>query len=336
MAAVNSIINKADYNDIRNKLVNVLGTGSADSGWGQTANIRSSAVSESTKVSATDWDNLRLDIYNSYAHVFGSFPTLAQVQEGYTIRYSNTFVPDTGPSPSFPSRTDAPITQFDTWVNSVVASKFSVASTVATAAVSKSQTWSNLTSPSSWSSRITAEVSVTFSSSDQARFFFNGGGKVRISATREEAPSPATPLGTSQASRWTTLLNSAGQRDFGGNSPTAGLGSMNGQNWYRLTSSDQPWYSLSDSSPYGGNQYRINAKANVSDNSTGTANIGYFLVEFIDGYTDPGGPPPYDNVDGKFTVYVSLVYPVLTFTPSGNSWNLTLPTVSIGDFVRLG
>lgn len=333
MAAVNSIINQTDYNTIRDKIVNVMGNGSATYGYGQTAKILSSAVTPSNKVSANDWGKLRYDIINAYNHIYGTLPTVASVDEGYTIRYSNTFVPDTGPSPSSPSKTDAPVTQYDVWANDIVANRFSVGSGqfILSSPTTQSTTFSNLVGY--WSVKISCTVQITFSNADQARYFFNSGGEVRIALSRTNPPSPATPLGVTQTSRWSSLLSSAGTRSFGSQTPTSGFSPMNGQNWYRTTSTDQLWYSLSDTSPYGGNSVRIYSRTNVSNNSSGTANIGYFLIELVDGYTDPGGPPPGDQVDGVFTVDVSLKSASGLLYPSGTgNFSVTNPTISITSF----
>ena len=329
MAAVNSIISKDDYNGIRNKLVNVMGTGQADYGWGQNTKILSSAVTESDRVSMNDWGKLRYDIINAYVHIYGSQPTVAKVDEGYTIRYSNTFVPDTGQSPGTPTYTDAPVTQYDTWVNNIVSNRFTVGTGQfsTSSPVTNFRTWNSGTSPTSWTSKITCEVKVEFATANEARYFFNSGGQVRILSSRD---NPSGSLGTDQALKWTNLLSSAGTRSFGGNLPSSSI------NWYRLTSSDQSWYSLNGSSPYGSNVYRINARCDVSNNSNGSGRIGYFLVEFLDNYTDPGTPAPEDNVDGTFRVFASLSYADGNFIPTGTGpFSVTLPTVTVGNFLQI-
>jgi hypothetical protein len=91
------------------------------------------------------------------------------------------------------------------------------------------------------------------------------------------------------------------------------------------------WYSQSGSSPYGSNTYKIYARTlDASNNSTGTARQGEWHIEFVDNYTDPGGPAPGDSVDGTFTVSVSLQYATgILVPPSQGSFTVTLPTVTI-------
>jgi hypothetical protein len=63
---VNDIITQAEYNNIRNKVIGVLGTGSGNSGYGQPLN--SSAVALGTRVTVNEYANLRFDIINAWVH----------------------------------------------------------------------------------------------------------------------------------------------------------------------------------------------------------------------------------------------------------------------------
>lgn len=319
---VNDIIRESDYNNIRNKLVNIMGTGSADSGWGQTSKIQSSAVAVGSPVSISDWGKLRYDIINAYVHIFGTTPTTAQVLEGYPVRYSNTFVPDTGPSPGSPTKTDSPVTQYNAWVDTIIANKFGLGAgqSSTTAAVSNSFT-------GSWSNSLSCVVEVKFANANDARYFFNSGGQVRFTSSKTNNTL------TAQNTTWASLLTSAGTRSFGGNSPSTGNSPSNGQNWYRMTQIDQVWSTISGSSPYGSNTYRISSRSNVASNTTGTANIGYFLVQFLDGYSDPGPPLPGDAVDGTFTVSVDCLHPTGILVPTGaGNFAVPLPTITISGF----
>ena len=310
--AVNDKILESDYNAIRNKVTNVLGVGSVDSGWGQT--VQSSAVAEGTKVTVGQYTNLRYDIINSYRHIFGSDPIPVSVIEGGSIRFSAV---------------DAPVTTYDTIANTIVSNRFTVA-----ASQSATQSFGSASTSwpgpygSTWNSLITSTITVTFATANQARHFFNSGGLVRISASRT-----ATTLVTTQAAEWTSLLTSAGTQSFGAIiSPPAGMpGSPNGQNWYRCTNSFQEWSSTSGSSPYGSNSLKIDARcADQTDNITGSARILELRVRFVDNYTDPGPPAPDDAVDGTFAVSVNLLYATGILSPTSQPFSVTLPTVSIG------
>lgn len=316
--AVNDIIKEADYNAIRNKLVSVLGTGVSNYGWGQDARIQSSAVSVGSKVSINDWGKLRYDIINAYTHLYGTTPTTAQVAEGDRVRFTSSFTPDTG-------TLDVPQTQYNTWVDTIVANRFLLGT-----GQSSDTTDINGSTSIGWASNLACTIEVKFNSADEARYFWNSGSTIRITSSKVNSTIDA------QNNAWVSLLSSAGTQSFGGNFPGTGTSPPNGQNWYRLTNVDQQWYSLSSSSPYGSNSYKLYGRCNVANNSGGTASIGYFLVQFNDGYTDPGpGGPPYtgDGVNGTFTVNVDVKYPTGIMVPTGaGNFSIALPTITIGTF----
>lgn len=320
--AVNDKIRTSDYNTMQSTLANVLGGGSGTSGWGQT--VRSSQVAVGNKVTINEWGNLRYDIINAYKHINGSTPTTAQAVEGEKIKYRSSFTPDTG-------TLDAPYTQYDTYINSIVANKFTVGTGqyATTSATTSSTTWPNATYGSYWTSKIACLVTVEWQSADQARYFFNSGGLIRIAASRTGGSS------SPQNNSWSSILSTAGTREFGAVVPNTGTTPADCTNWYRLTNTYNPWYSINGSSPYGSNQYRISARCPNVNNSTGTATSAEFYLEFFDNYTDPGQHPSnpvpdyIDAIDGTFTVSVSLKYATGIMVPSG-TFAVTNPTVTVG------
>jgi hypothetical protein len=329
MPAVNSIINKADYNSIRDSLVEIMGAGSGPNGWGQQARIRSSAVTESNTVTINEWGNLRYDIINAHTHIYGSTPTTAQVYEGNTIRYSPTFTPDT-------CTIDTPPAQYITWVNTLVANKWTVhaSQSSTTSAITSSREWPGIFG-NTWNSKIACTVNLSWTSAAQARYFFNSGGLVRLSSSRTNSASSTLGGSNQQNIAWTSILSTAGTQSFGGNTPGTGTTPADAQNFYRLSNSYQVWYTATGSSPYGSNAYRISAKCNVVNNSTGTATSVDFLLEFIDGYTASGpavpeNPPPGDDVDGIFSVSASTLYATGIMIPTGTgNFIVETPTVTV-------
>jgi hypothetical protein len=318
MPAVNSIIVQADYNSIRNKVIAVLGNGSGNSGYGQQARIVSTAVAEGNKVTINEWANLRFDIINAYKHINGSNPTTAVVAEGNTIRYTGSFTPDTG-------TLDVPQKQYDDWANNITTNRFGVAgSESATTAV----TTSNRTT--AWVSQCECVIQFYWANANDARYWFNSGGKIRISANRTGGAS------TSQNTSWTTLLSAAGTQNFGGAVPNTGTTPNDGTNWYKTTNSFQTFYQATASSPYGSNNYRLQARCvDVPSNSGGTAASGEIRILFTDGYTDSGAafdpnPPPGDVIDGTLTVSVSTLFATGIMVPSSASFTVTQPTIAIG------
>jgi hypothetical protein len=320
MPAVNSKIVQADYNDIRNKIVAVLGNGSGNSGYGQQARINSVAVAEGTKVTINEWANLRFDIINAYKHINGVNPTTAQVSEGNTIRYTSSFTPDTG-------TLDVPQKQYDDWANNIITNRFGIAGgeSATTTAVSQSRT-------GSWSSQCTCTIQFYWANSDQARYFFNSGGKIRISASRSGGAA------SNQNTAWTSLLSSAGTQSFGGALPNANTTPNDGTNWYRTSSTFQTFYTATASSPYGSNNYQIQSRCvDVGSNSSGTSASGEIRVIFTDGYVDPATSPhspstipPEDVVDGTLTVSASILFATGIMVPSSAVFTVTNPTLVVG------
>ena len=177
--------------------------------------------------------------------------------------------------------------------------------------------------PQFWSNEINTELTVAFANSNQARWFFNSGGEIRIASSRTLGRSDA------QNDAWSSLLTSAGTTAFGGQIPTTGFSPMNGQNFYRLTNTYQNIVQLA-AAGYASNLYQIRAKCDVANNSSGTASIVYLQVRFIGGYVDPGplGPPfTNDEIDGKWTVTATQKFAQGKLLPSGN-FSVALPTYS--------
>jgi hypothetical protein len=329
MPAVNSKIVTADYNSIRDKVIGVLGFGSGNFGYGQQARIQSTAVSEDSRVTINEWANLRYDIINAYKHQNGSNPTTATVAEGGTIRYTTNFTPDTG-------SLDVPQRQYDVWADNLITNRFLVAAgeSASTAVVSSSKT-------TSWSTQCQCTIQVYWANSNDARYWFNSGGQIRISASRSGGVDPATSQNTS----WTSLLSAAGTQLFGAALPNAGTSPNDGSNWYRTTSTFQTYYTGTASSPYGSNNYQLQARCvDQPSNSSGLASQLEIQVLFTDGYVDPGiafippGPqnattadfPPDDVVDGTLTVNVSSLYATGIMVPSSQIFTVTQPTIAVG------
>jgi hypothetical protein len=309
------IIATADYNVVQGKIGLVLGSSSpvsASYGWGQV--VQSSQVSASTRVGATEWNNLRNDIINSWVHLYNTTPPLTSAIENDTVR-GNIL--------------NAPYAQYDSYANAVLANRFGFhpQQSVLSARASGETVW-----PGSfgltWSGRVFAVVSATWPSSQAARHFFNSGGEIRISSTRTGGAS------TSQNSAWTSLLATTGARAFGGDKPGKGVDPNDGQNFYRLRSSFDAWYEASASNPYSSNTYRISARSpGVNDNSNGAALSVEFLLEWIDSYTAGGGAA--DQVDGTIGISVSSLDAIGSLVPSGTgNFTVTPPTITVSTLPR--
>jgi hypothetical protein len=308
-SSVGGIIEADDYNSIRNKVIAVLGNGIGPTGYGQTARLNSSAVSAGAAVTALQWQNLRWDIYNTLIHQNGTIPSIVSVSTGDTVRFG----------------AGHPNDAYNTLADTITTNRFNAAQYLEDSLGSNS-------SDAAWTAEKYIDITYTFSTADAARYFFNSGGKIRITSSR-----PSSEADTEQMLSWSSLLTSAGTQSFGGQTPAADFSPMDGTNFYRLTDIFQTYHESIASENYTANTYRLQAASNVADNSTGSANIVYIRVLFTDGYVDPGpdtpeNPPPGDSVSGTFTVASDALRPtsvmqippgVATFTVSSPSSNLS-------------
>jgi hypothetical protein len=159
---------------------------------------------------------------------------------------------------------------------------------------------------SAWNTYAYATVRLNFASSDQARYFFNSGGKVRLSSNRTGGSS------TAQNGAWTTVLTNAGIIEFGGN--TSPL------NFYQLTNGYQTLFERALSTPYSSNVYKLRVLSNVSNNSTGTATSVTFEITWTDNYSESFPNTvvdPADRVDGTLSLNIEEIKAVGNLQPTG-------------------
>jgi hypothetical protein len=265
-----------------------MGTGAGQSGYGQT--LLSSSVAFGNTVTKAQWDNLRFDIFNARLHQDGLAPTIVNAVSGQPVRFG----------------AGHPNNQYNTQADTAIANKFNIGTGQFVVESATSATRST-----AWNSSLTATVTVTFSTADQARHFFNSGSKVRCASSR--TGGTASP----QNSSWSNILDTAGTVAFGGN--TAVL------NFYNLTNSYQTFFNLTSSAPYSANQYRIEVVSNVADNSVGGATVLTFRVTYTDTYSNSP-----DNVDGTLTLTVDELRASGTLQPLGTGpFVITRPGYSI-------
>lgn len=274
-------IDDLDFNTLRNKIAEVIGPGSASFGYGQ--DIKSSTVSSPSLITKQQWDGLRFDLLNIYIHQNGVTPTLVTVQKGDVIG----------------DEAGDPLRAYDRSIDSLRANRFLLAPGQSIVSAVSTKTYT-----SAWSSSASMTAQLTFSSADNARFFFNSGGKIRFTSSRTGGTS------SPQNNAWTNILASVGTVEFGGNTDTL--------NFYQLTNSYRTRFEASLSTPYSANRYRIEAISNVANNSTGTATSITFRVSWIDSYIDRfPSIPPGDVVNGTLSITIEEVKASGLLQPSG-------------------
>jgi hypothetical protein len=294
-AGTGSVIEAVDYTTIRNKIIGIMGIGAGQSGYGQT--LLSSGVAIGNTVTKAQWDSLRYDLLNARIHQDGLVPTIVTATQGQPIRFG----------------AGHPNNQYNTQADTAITNKWNIGSGQFVIDAATSTTRST-----SWNTSLSATVTVTFATADQARYFFNSGSKIRCVSSRTGG------TGSPQNSSWSNILDTAGTVAFGGN--TSGL------NFYNLTNSYQTFYSLTTSAPYTGNQYRIEVVSNVADNSIGGATQLIFRVTWTDTYTytGSGGSTFPDNVDGTISLTVDELRASGTLQPLGTGpFVITRPSYSI-------
>lgn len=239
------LIQASDYNTFQTNLNAIWGTGSTDSGWGQTA---ISAVSVGGIVTATNWATLVNNLSTSGA----------QTNTALTARTA----PTAGTVISVLSAVATDITSCTTNRGNAVSSGTEVG--YASGTTSKTGPTSNGTQ-GSWS--IVFTHTVTFPSADQARYFWNAGGLVRLQFGKSSTGTDIDP-------DWNTLagypgsiyitgrVNSAAQTIAGVSyTGTTRIGGTGGTlnnlatttGWYQLTGTPFNIFQLYNSNaPYTG------------------------------------------------------------------------------------
>ena len=278
-----SVVTATRYNAIQSKVAAVLGTGSGDKGYGMS--LASAQVGAGDTVTATHIANLHTDINKCILHQTAS-ATSAIVAPAATdvIEESNS-------------------TNKKGWA------QYEAESTVAetnrlTAAGGNMTTTSELTESrtTAWGSSpdtVNTTFTVTFSSADIKRNFFNAGGEIRMALALSSGSG-------SKGTSWTNLFSGAGTVKFGRTATTCtGSGTTTSIGNVDMTGSHQTIFSKDvGSGVYGENDFTITAKDNSST-------VLEFIVTLNDDdagdQTGTGGPVD-EDVGGTTTLTVSSFY----------------------------
>ena len=304
--AVNDKIDKDDYNSIVTVINNVLGTGSGNSGYGQP--VQSSNVSVSSRITVNEWNNLANDLRSIGIHQNNTAPTLPTATAGNIVKFNST---------------TEPYDRYLTVANNFSSSRFNLGSgqfiTVNKGTEARTFSWKN---------QVECTITIDFGTANDARFFFNSGGQIRISSSRTGGTtSGSVTTIAAQNNSWTDLLNAAGNIDFGGNNPGTGTSPFNAQNFYRCTSAFQTYNTETDSSPYGANDWFLQARTpGIATNNNGTAAILEIKSIWDDGHVPLGGATV-DGVDGTLSISVTTIEASGNLRPTG-SFTVTSPNVS--------
>ena len=301
-----SLIQAADYNgyaggnvgaNVSGELNTVLGTGKGNAGYGQVGVTNVTAVTDT--VTATQWTTLLNGINKVRKHQSGAgFTNIGTVATGETIT-ANVNISG--------NLTTA-------YSNRLIASATGTTTTGSTNSPAFSAP--NNTSAQTFAFTRTA----TFASADQARYFFNAGGKLNFvitSVTNTGATQRGSDLANLAATYFASIAFLAGNN--GGRTGTGGTltSSNTSLGYYDCTTANASAVKISTTSAtYTGDYVEVFAKTNgvqgsYSDNGT-VMNISMVL------YAAAQSPAFNDSIDITVNHRVDVVYPETTFL--ANTW----------------
>ena len=278
-----SVVTATRYNAIQSKVAAVLGTGSGDKGYGMS--LASAQVGAGDTVTATHIANLHTDINKCILHQTAS-ATSAIVAPAATdvIEESN-------------STNKKGWAQYEAEATTAETNRLTAAggnmTTTSELTESRTNAWGS--SPDT----VNATFTVTFSSADIKRNFFNSGGEIRMALALSSGSG-------SKGTSWTNLFSGAGTVKFGRTATTCtGSGTTTSIGNVDMTGSHQTIFSKDvGSGVYGENDFTITAKDNSST-------VLEFIVTLNDDdagdQTGTGGPVD-EDVGGTTTLTVSSFY----------------------------
>ena len=295
--------NAANINDL-------WSTGSSDKGYGQSA---ISTVSTAGTITATQWASL--------------VNTLSSIGNQTNTTLTARSAPTAGTLISILAAVNTDITNVTTNRNNALAvgSQFTGWSgTNSKTAATTGATWS-----------IVFTNTVTFASADAARYFFNGGGLIKLDVSKTATGALGDPEWNDLA---TTLcgdiyISGAGTAhtiaavSYTGVTKVGGTGTpstlQNSLGWYNLTTSDQVIYKqFADTSPYTANFIQHSAKTATA----GTQLVITTLWSASDGDPISGGTASSGATPGTAPTTICTYFPPSTTYLTSASWGT--PTVA--------
>ena len=311
MPGANTLIIASDYNAIQSKIATIMGSGSGTTGYGQT--LASSQVGQYDKITVNQWNNLRDDIIRCRQHQTGiTIGSAAPEDLGYV---SGTNLPQPTVAKQVKESWRAAYSEMaaDCETNRLTAPPPASQATLANLVSQQVRT-------TAWNGTIRQTVTVTWTTADEARYFFNTGGQIEFSSSRSGGSAGNKNV------TWTTILSNMGTIKFNYTGVvTTGTGdyvSTNG--FYEVGTSDELIFEKdAPAGAYAPNKYYIYAKVN----STSDRRILTFTINWGD---DSGKPPSFpdpgfgidEDPDGTLTSDVQV------YRASGTNVSRPIPSAS--------
>lgn len=217
--------------------------GVANFGYGETIDPALAVVSPGDSITAVQWTALFDKMHSCASH------------QGISV----------GDVPASVSTGDT-ITAFDggtgviTILNNLVSNRLGIAGANATITSNGTKLTSQRTT--AWNSDRTHEFTVTFTSYDAARHYFNTGGQIRFAGDRTGGTANTTNT------NWTQLLIDIGTVIFDHTSTSASAGTGTAIGFYNLTDTYQTIFTKGVVG-YAGDQLLIEAKSDATFGTTG-------------------------------------------------------------------
>ena len=212
------------YNDFATSVNAIWGTGSGDSGYGQGTTV--SAVSAGTTITAAQWTTLLARISSAASHQSSSITAISNPSAGDTI---------------------SAYTALSTNIGTITTNRLNVHARQSVANTNRDNS-------NTFTGTLTFTHKWAWASTNQARYFFNAGGRLSISGSQSGHGSD------SKGNEWATLLTQAGTyyvyAQTSGKSGGSGSPSTNDTNkgYHDLTSSYVTVFlQYEDTGPYTAN-----------------------------------------------------------------------------------
>jgi len=326
-AGVGNKIEAAEYIAIQSVIAPILGTGSSTSGYGQSVQSSSVGVVQNSKITSTQWTNLRLDIVACRQHQNGTtIQDLGPYDPGY-VAGSCLKIPTSSVQIKEADRL-AMLTMANACATDKMLYDINQMSTFDI--LNPTGSTANGIRTATWNTTVSHTITVTFpptasqvtaglSSLDVARFFFNSGGAIQFSAARwDNLDKTGAGVAGSKNYSWNQLLNNSGTISFNANDTTksntngtiAGGGTYG---FYNLISGDNVGREFLQyvnalgvgADLYTPNEWRIYASA--ASNGALTFRVLYNDLATVTGHSPTFGID--ESVTGALFSFVKARYP---------------------------
>ena len=298
-AGVGQLIQSTDFNSIRAVVDTVMGTGT--SGYGQT--LASSDVAVGNQITALQWLNLRSDMVKARQHQIGSSVGSTTATDG-----RNLVIPASGTV-----ITEAFRSQYSTFATTLNTNKYSIDTDNAGGQFSTEGLLTR-TQSSAWNGTLTHTVTITGNtggngSAANMRYFFNAGGKIRVSAN--------ITTGTSKNNDWNTMFTQMGEfvMNYTATSYTGSSATSYSIGWEDLNTSNQLiGEKAAPAGSYAENRYYVYARKSADSTQL------ILTMEYRD--NDAGDPNFDEDVQPTLNSVISM------YRPSGSNVSILSPTAA--------